>query len=221
MATGEIVIREAGDEKDAVRVVCQQIASPIVFPPRPRYQVVDMPGRTGVNEYMGQDPYMIVLTVRIGDDYPRRNVEPTIEKLQGFAEVHGAQTEPPALVLEGAVPRPQPNIKWQLTDIAEPFEQDYTSTGKNRTRYATKLTFTQQAEADKLNATLRATKKSQKIRTRKTKVRAGERDLYAVARRYYGDPSRASDISRANPTKSGPLPLGTTLKPGTTLKMPS
>lgn len=220
-APGAIVIREADNPHDPVEVQCHQIAAPIVHPPQPRWQVVNLSGRTGVNEYLGQDPYAVTLTIRFGGDFPARSIEQDVEALQAFAEVHGDRTEPPVLETVGAIPKPQPNIKWQLTAIEDPFEQDYMSDGKRRSRYATRITLTQASEASKLNESLKATKRAKGLKTRTTKVRPGESDLYAVARRYYGDPSRASDISRANPGKSGPLPLGTKLKAGTTLRMPS
>jgi nucleoid-associated protein YgaU len=52
-------------------------------------------------------------------------------------------------------------------------------------------------------------------------VRPNEPDLYDVARRYYGDPSRASDIARANFKGGNPLSLGARLTAGTQLRMPA
>jgi hypothetical protein len=81
---------------------------------------------------------------------------------------------------------------------------------------------TQHVTANSLNETLRQTKAARGLKTRTTRVKAGEETLYDVARRYYGDPSRASDIARGELQAGGrPLALGALLKTGTQLRMPA
>jgi hypothetical protein len=75
---------------------------------------------------------------------------------------------------------------------------------QRRCRYETEITLTQHVTANSLNETLRQTKAARGLKTRTTRVKAGEETLYDVARRYYGDPSRASDIARANFKNGGP-----------------
>jgi hypothetical protein len=93
--------------------------------------------------------------------------------------------------------------------------------GKSRCRYATQVTLTQHVIATSLAESLKQTKASKGLRTRTTRVRPNEADLYAVARRYYGDPSRAGDIARANFKGGNPLSLGARLTAGTQLRMPA
>lgn len=217
---GAVVIATVDGPEDAVEVRCEQTAPAIIRPPRPRWSTIDRAGRIGIPSYDGQDPYEIVLSVRL-DGYPGRSVEDDITTLEGFAEVPDGQEQPPILTVSGAIPRPHPNLKWRLTQIDDPSEQIYLPGGKSRCRYVTGLTLTQHAVATSLAETLRETKASKGLRTRTTRVRSNEADLFAVARRYYGDPSRASDIARANFSGGHPLTLGGRLTAGTQLRMPA
>jgi hypothetical protein len=216
---GGLTISLADGSDKPVAVTCEQTAPIIVRPPQPKYQTIDRPGRIGIPEWTGQDPYEMIAAIRF-DGYPDRSVEGQISTLESFAEVApGAQT-PPTLTLSGQVPLPHPHLKWCLTNIADPDELLFLTGGKQRCRYATTLTFTQHVDANELEQSLHATKASKGIRTRYTRVKAGE-DLFAVARRFYGDPSRASDVARANFQGGKPLRMGQILTVGLRLRMPS
>lgn len=216
---GGLTIALADGSDKPPSVTCEQSAPIIVRPPQPKYQIVDRPGRIGVPEWVGQDPYELIASIRL-DGYPDRSVEGRITTLESFAEVpSGAQT-PPILTVSGAVPSPHPHLKWCLTQIGDPDELLFLRGGKERCRYATTITLTQHVNPADLEESLHATKASRGIRTRTTRVRPGE-DLFAVARRFYGDPSRASDVARANFSNGQPLRLGQTLPTGKLLRMPS
>lgn len=217
---GGLVIATADDPDNPQQVTCEQTAPIVIRPPVPRYQNVDRPGRIGVPEWMGQDPYQLIAAIRI-DGYPARSVEPDIRLLESFAEVPSGRQQPPALTVEGATPRPHPHLKWCLTDIADPTDVLFVPGGKHRCRYATTLTLTQHVDSAELDETLRATGASRGLRTRTTKVRPGENDLFTVARRVYGNPGRASDIAQANFSNGAHLRLGMRLRVGQTLRIPA
>jgi nucleoid-associated protein YgaU len=141
--------------------------------------------------------------------------------LEGFAEVPDHRDEPPVLKVSGAIPLPHPNLTWRLTAIEDPTNVLFLSGGKRRCRYETEITLTQHVTADSLNETLRQTKAARGLKTRTTRVKSGEQTLYDVARRYYGDPSRASDIARANFKGGRQLALGSLLTVGRSLRMPA
>lgn len=214
-----LVIATADDPENPIEVRCEQAGPIIIRPPQPRYQVIDRPGRVGVPEWVGQDPYELVTTIRL-DGYPDTSVEPQIQTLESFAEVWGGRPAPPVLTVEGAIPNAHPRLKWCLSDIADPDELLFLPGGQQRSRYVATLTFTQHVDANELEENLRATRAARGIRTRTTRVREGE-DLYAVARRFYRNPARASDIAQANFQNGRPLRLGQKLKAGTLLRMPS
>lgn len=217
---GAVVLRTSDDPENPVRVTLEQTRPALWRPPSGRWSTIDRAGRIGILAYNGQNPYELSLGVRL-DGYPSESVEDAIRTLEGFAEVADHQTEPPVLVVSGAVPLPHPNLKWRLTAISDPEEQIYLPEGKVRCRYATDLTLTQHAVASSLEETLRQTKASRGLRTKTTRVKPGEETVTDVARRYYGDPSRASDIARANFKNGRPLALGDLLKVGTQLRMPA
>lgn len=217
---GAVMIATADDPENPVQVTCEQTAPALWRPPRGRWSTIDRGGRVGILAYDGQDPYELLLSVRL-DGYPDTSVEDSVRILEGFAEVPDGQEQPPTLTVDGAIPKPHPNLKWRLTAIEDPAEQLYLPGGRSRCRYATTVTLTQNVTAQVLAESLRETKASKGLRTRTTRVRSTEPDLFAVARRYYGDPSRASDIARANFKGGHPLALGARLTPGTQLRMPA
>lgn len=210
---GAIIIA-TDNPHDPIEVRCEQVTPALPRPPRPRWSTIDRPGRIGIPSFDGQDPYEILVTVRL-DGFPHRSVEVDIATLEGFAEVPEGQAEPPVLTVTGAIPRPHPNIKWRLTSIEDPSEVQHLTGGKERCRYVTAITLTQHVAGDVLNENLKGSKAQKGLRTRTTRVQSNEDDLYAVARRYYGDPSRATDIARANF-----LYLGSRLTAGKALRMP-
>lgn len=197
-------------------VLCTLTAPARVAPPKPKFLTIDMPGAIGAVEYLGQDPYTLELDIRL-DAAPDGSVEPSIRALEAFGET-GGNPEPPVVIADGTIPLPHPNLKWRITDFGTPTV--WTLPSGERCRYVTTLTLTQNVKAAALEESLHQTSASKGIKTRTTKVRPGE-DLYAVARRFYGDPSRASDIARSNFQGGRPLRLGQTLKAGMTLRMPS
>lgn len=183
-----------------------------VDPPKPKYETTARPGAISLLQWVGQEPYSMTLGIRI-DEFPNGNVESDIRKLEALGEVQPGRFEPPIVTVDGAVPKPHPNLTWRITDFGDP-EIEYLGSG-DRCRYVTTLVLTQNVTDRVLIESLKATSKSKGLKTRETTVRAGEDSLYDVARRYYKDPSRASDIARANN-----LHLGKKLSKGLTLRMP-
>jgi hypothetical protein len=215
-----VIIATADDPENPVQVTCEQTAPALWRPPRGRWSTIDRGGRIGILSYDGQDPYELLLSIRL-DGYPANSVEESVRILEGFAEVPGGQQEPPILVVEGAIPKPHPSLKWRLTAIEDPTDVLFLPGGKSRCRYTTQVTLTQHVIATSLVESLTQTKATKGLQAKTTSVRPNEVTLTDVARRYYNDPSRASDIARANFKNGNPLMLGARLTPGTQLRMPA
>jgi hypothetical protein len=183
------------------------------FPPEPVIDEVQRAGAISLTPWVRQNPYRMDVHVRL-DGFPDRSVEPKIAILEGFAEVPAGRAEPSAVTVTGAIPRPHPNIKWQISGFDTP-TVDYVNGGKERCRYETVVHLVQKVTDRVLIESLRATSKSKGVKARSITVRAGEDWLFEVARRAYKDPSRAGDIAAANS-----LHLGKKLTPGTVLRLP-
>jgi hypothetical protein len=186
-----------------------------IAPPEPIVQTTDLMGAISLTQWVGQKPYRAEIDVRL-DGFPSRSVETAIKTLEHFAEVHAGRSEPPIVTLDGAVPKPHPHLTWRVTNIADP-EVDYVqgSDGAQRCRYFTTVSLVQRVTDRVLVESLKATSKSKGVKSRTITVRAGEEWLFEVARRAYGDPSRAADIATANN-----LHLGKKLRAGTELRLP-
>lgn len=202
------------DSRSPVSVACEQ-AGPILWrPPSPRYSTIDRPGTIGALEYDGQNPYECHIPVRL-DGFPSRSVEAEITVLEGFAEVQGGRSEPATVIVSGAVPLPHPNLEWRVTAIDDPSDLLFLPGGTQRCRYSTTVTLTQRATNADASKSIRQNSGSKVVNVRTTTVRSTEHTLMDVARRYYRDASRATDIARANL-----IQLGDRLHQGQKLRMP-
>jgi len=181
-------------------------------PPTPRVTTIDRMDSIGLTQWIGQDPYVLTVPIQI-DGYPNKSVEADVKELEALAEVQPGRKEPPTVDVDGAVPKPRPNLRWRITSLGEP-EELYLPSG-DRCRYFTTVTLIQRVVDRDLVESLKATSKSKGLKARKTTVRQGETWLYDVARRVYKDPSRAGDIAVANG-----LHLGKKLSPGLELRYP-
>jgi hypothetical protein len=184
-----------------------------VDPPKPKIQTIDMMDAVGQTQWVGQDPYTMTIGVRF-DRFRTGSVEDEIRTLEGFGEVHAGRTEPPIVTVDGAVPKPHPGLTWRVVDFGDP-EIDYLDGGTQRCRYFTTVSLVQRVTDRVLVESLKVTSKSKGLKSRTITVRAGEDWLFDVARRAYKDPSRASDIARANG-----LHLGKKLSAGTIVRLP-
>lgn len=199
-------------EDPSATVACETTGA-FPFPPEPVIDEIQRPGAISLTPWVRQGPYRMDVSVRL-DRFPDRSVEPQIAILEGFAEVPAGRAEPPAVTIDGAVPRPHPHIKWQISGFDTP-TVDFLEGGKERCRYETTVHLVQKVTDRVLIESLRATSKSKGVKPRTITVRAGEDWLFEVARRAYKDPSRAGDIATANS-----LHLGKKLTPGTVLRLP-
>lgn len=181
-------------------------------PPEPVYDEVQRAGAISLTPWVRQNPYKMDVHVRI-DGFPDRSVENDIKTLEGLAEVQAGRSEPPIVTLDGAVPKPHPNLKWVISGFDAP-TVDFLASGE-RCRYETTVHLIQRVTDRVLVESLRATSQSKGVKVRTITVRAGEDWLFDVARRAYKDPSRASDIARANS-----LHLGKKLRAGLVLRLP-
>lgn len=209
-----VIITESGNGHDPLSVALEQVSSAVPRPPKPKWSIVDRPGRIGVPSYDGQDPYEYSFAVRI-DGYPGTSVERQITILEGFAEAQGGQPEPAILKVAGAIPLPHPNLLWRLTAIDDPSEQLFLPGGQERCRYVTVITLTQHVTGADVSKSIQQNSGSKAIQVKTATVQANENSLFDLARRYYHDTSRATDIARANL-----IQLGDRLKQGQKLRMP-
>lgn len=181
-------------------------------PPEPKISTVDMMDGIGLTQWTGQEPYKMSVGVRI-DGFPNTNVEADIKALEALGEVQPGRTEPPIIDLDGAVPKPHPNIRWRIVSFGDP-TVEYLPSG-DRCRYITTVSLIQRVTDRVLQERVKATSGSKGLKARSTTVRAGEDSLYDLARRIYKDPSRAADLATANN-----LHLGKKLSPGLVLRYP-
>lgn len=181
-------------------------------PPRQKISTIDRMDSIGLTQWVGQDPYTMAVDVQI-DGFPDRSVESDIRELEALGEVQPGRTEPPIIDVDGAVPKPHPNIRWRIVDFGTP-QVLYLPSG-DRCRYFTTVSLVQRVTDTVLVESLKATSQSKGLKARKTTVRQGEDWLYDVARRVYKDPSRAGDLAVANG-----LHLGKKLSPGLELRYP-
>ena len=208
----EGLVRFSSDDPK-IRLDCEQAAPAVDLPPRPRVQTVDRPGAVGLTQWAGQDPYEMLVTVRF-NGYPSRSVENQIKTLESLGEVAPGKDEPPIVRVLGAVPKPHPNLRWRVLNFSEPTDLLFLSSGK-RCRYVTTVHLIQHVTDQQLVESLKPSKAARGISTRTHTVKAGEDDLYDVARNVYGNPMRASDIATANR-----LRLGARLKVNQRLRLP-
>lgn len=195
-----------------VALLRNPVSNPV---PRPRIVTVERPGTWSLTEYAGHDPYMLTLPLRFDRWRTGEPVEDQMRLLERLAERQKPTLVPPIVRVRGPVPHK--GLRWWVSAINVDDEQTlWTDTGDARTRIIVDVELTSYHAPDTLDEDLGPLKSQKGIATRTTRVREGESDLYAVARRVYHDPSRASDIARANH-----IPLGTRLKTGRPLRIPT
>lgn len=192
-----------------------------VAPPlaRPKVEVVDRPGTVGLTQWRGRDPYEMTLPVW-WDAFPDGTVEADIRRLERLALRVPGGGESPLVQVFGPVPPPTGvrNPLWRISGLTEMSERTMFNAGGQRSRFAVDVVLIEHVADELLTETLEASRSGsgRGITNRRTSVRAGETNLYAVARRVYnGDGSRATDIARANS-----LRLSAYLKQGMTLRLP-
>lgn len=190
-------------------------------PPRPRYEQTPRPGLVALNRYSYHEGYEQTIPLKF-DGYSRdrsRSVEGMIRKLESLAERSAPNGEPPVVRAIGPIPygTEKSTVRWRVSAIEEIEERTiYLPGGLERCRFVCNVTLIQHVTDRQLAESIRRGKRAQGVTNRKTKAKAGEY-LTDVSRRIYGDPSRASDIARANPG----LRLGQRLKAGQTVRLPA
>lgn len=195
-----------------ISLVARLAGYPSAALPRPRYDTVNLPGTTGLTRYRGHDPH--VMTVPLLIEHGGRSVEAQIVALEELARRHPPSNEPPIVKCQG-IGIKHDERQWRVTFEDEPERTIYDLAG-NRIRMWVTVTLVEHLTERLLAETLTGGKAAAGTRTsRHTTTRAGD-DLYAISRRVYGDPSRASDIARANPGTR----LGQRFRQGVTLRLP-
>lgn len=187
-------------------------------PRRPRYQTQERPGRVSINRYVGQDPVEQTLVVKF-DGTGGDSVEDRIRTLEQFLRPVASNDEPPVLKVRGDGVL-HPGFDWRMLTLDEDRgRRKYVPHTGDRMVYVATVTLRQHVDERQLAESLRRLNRrgqGRGITNRTVKVRQGENSLYDVSRRVYnGDPSRATDIARANGRR-----LGARLKPGTSLRIP-
>lgn len=200
-----------GSDDPIIDVVARLIGKPDCTPPRPRYQTDERHGRTSALRYAGQD--LRVQTIPIKFDAHGASVEPDIRALESLAEPVKSTGEPPLVRILGPALRHQ-GLKWRVTAIDEDKDRArHGEGGDPQILYVATVTLTQHVRNEVL---ILDGKSAEGLRNRKTSVRKGETSFYDVAKRVYGERSRAKDIVRANPG----MRLGQKLKAGDDLRLP-
>lgn len=187
--------------------------------PRPKIEMLDRFGFYDLPKYAGQQPFELGMYTRLGGE--GASVEDEIRRLERMMERPEGRDAPPEVRVDG--PIPHESLTWWLTSIVEDKPRtvyEPRSGGRlHAVTFVSTLTLIQRVTDTAGVASVNAAAKSKGIGTT-TKVRKGEDDLYDVAQRFYRNSSFALAISKANPVKGNPMPLGTRLRAGQTLRMP-
>jgi hypothetical protein len=191
------------------------IAAPEAPLPRPKYEAIERYGFYDLPKYAGQQPYQLILRVRYGDGGDSQEDE--IRALERLTERPEGRDAPPEVTVAGPVPHR--TLRWRITNLDEDTSRTKTDAAGARTLFVVTVTLEQRVTDTILDASLKPTKKSKGIGITTT-VKSGEDSLYDVAQRYYHDSSFAIAISKANPVRGNPMPLGARLRTGQTLKLP-
>lgn len=175
-----------------IDLVCRLNGKPGLALPKPRYDQVDRPGTSSLNRYRGHDPRTMPVPLLI--DRGGRSIKADIVTLEQLAERTNDTAEPPVLKVQG-IGVQHAGRNWRLTLPDDPADVQYNLAG-DPSRLAITVTLVEHTTDKLLAQTLTG---GPGVRgTRLVRTRAGD-TLYDLARRYYGDPSRASDIQKANP----------------------
>lgn len=180
--------------------------------PRPRYETVDRPGAFGLTRYRGHDPY--VQSIPIVIDRGGDGIENAILDLERLLERSKSTLEPPVVTVEGKGVS-HTGLKWRVESAVEDTDHTmYLPDGRRSRAYFT-VNLIQHVADRLLTESIKGGRRASGIRNRHRTIRAGE-DLHAFSRRIFGDPSRASDIARANPG----VRLGQRFKHARSLRLP-
>lgn len=184
---------------------------------RPRYQTQDRPGRLGRPQYLGQDPIEQTFTVKFDGDGD--SIESRIRTLEMFLRPVAANDEPPIVKVKGEGVH-HPGLGWRMLDLDEEISRRrYVTRSGERKVYVAAVTLVQHVADRELAESLGRLNRRGRgkgISNRTVKVRQGEDSFYDISRRVYdGDPSRATDIARANGRR-----IGARLRAGTSLRIP-
>lgn len=190
-------------------------------PPKARYDTTERDGLVSLTRYAGHDPYDLTIPIRFDAYASQVSVEGSVRALESLAERTGPDQEPPIVRVVG--PHPyltlKSTVRWRVSSIT--WDEDspgtiYLPGGSARSRASATVDLIQHVTDKQLTESVRRGKRAHGIANRSTTARAGEY-LEDVSRREYGDPSRASDIARANPG----LRLGSKLKVGQRVRLPA
>jgi hypothetical protein len=219
MAAGDVRLIALDPE---IEVQARLVGKPRLTPPQPRYETQQRPGRLSLVLYAGHDPYKLELPIKL-DNRDRRSVEGKIDRLHDLAERKrwAGRFEPPIVRVAGqGIPRTY--LRWRVEEIVEDTDRSLYRThdaGEKDQRhlYVCTVRLVQRVADDPIPESRAVRGRGRGITNRRTTVQTGETSFYDVARRVYGDPSRAADIARANP---GVGWLGSRLRKGTELRLP-
>jgi phage tail protein X len=194
-----------------IEVIGRLTGKPSASTPSPRYETVERPGRTSAVRYAGHDPQLLDIPMAL-DKGGATGVEKLVANLERLAQRASDTHEPPVIKVAGAG-IPHTDLNWRVQSIEPNLDQTrYLGDGR-RERFACVLHLIENVVDRQLAQTITGGKG---IRGRRTvRARKGE-TLYDVARRIYGDPSRASDLQKANPA----LRFGQALKAGQKIRVP-
>lgn len=205
-----------GSEDPLIDVVGRLYGPGSARPPKPRYDVTPLPGRVSLSRFAGMDLYDQSFPIMF--DGGSSSVEKQIRALESLAERTGPNDEPPIVRVVGAIPyaTEKSTVRWRIASLEEDVQfTEWSPGGGFRTRMAYTVSLIQHHADKQLQESIRRGKRAKGIANRTTKARAGEYPS-DVSRRVFGDPSRASDIVRANPN----MRLGQKLKAGQTVRLP-
>lgn len=210
---GRVTLASESPKITVTAVLIAPVTPPL---PQPKYDNLERYGFYDLPKYAGQLPFALSMQIKFEDR--GRSVEDDIRRLEELAERPEGRDAPPDVEITGPVPHA--TLRWRVVaPLEENVERTVYDVNGDRTFAVMTVNLIQRVTETTLSASLTSSKQAKGIGTT-TKVRRGESDLYDVAQRFYHDSSFALAISKANPVKGNPMPLGTRLAVNQTLRMP-
>jgi hypothetical protein len=177
---------------------------------RPKYAVIDRPGRTGILDYQGRDPVEMTVPIRFNKLAGDGSVVREVRALTSLTE-EMASGEPPDVQITGPLPWVGMTFRVVGLTIADPEKVLHNSDGE--VSFIEIDVLLQQKIDDRITIQT-ASQGGKGSRQEKAEIRKGE-TLFEFAKRVLRDRSKADEVARANS-----LHLGFKAKKDMTLRLP-
>lgn len=202
-----------------LRVEFGMIANVVRPVPRPKFEMLDRFGFYDLPKYAGQQPFELSMLIKLGGQ--GASVEDEIRVLERMMERPEGRDAPPEVKVDAPVPHD--TLTWWLTGVVEDTARtvyEPRSGGRlHAVTFVATVTLVQRV-TDTAGVAVKNAASQKGVGSGRYTVKRDGMDLYDVAQDFYRNSSFALAISKANPRKGNPMPLGTVFNKGDKLRMP-